>query len=494
MGFALEQPSLKKNIVLSTLYQILVVIAPLITTPYISRKIGATGLGIYSYTNSWQVYFSLFAALGTASYGTREIARCRYNEYERSKLFWEIELMLISTSAISIGGWFLFVSLQREYHAYYLVLTLNLINTMCDITWFYNGLELFQYTVTRNAICRIIGIILQFVLIDGPEDLLLYMLILSITTFGGTLTLWITLPRFVQRVKQSELHIKKHFKETWVYFIPTIASSVYTVLDKTLIGLITQDQNQNGYYEQASKIINLVKILTFSSVNSVLGSRTAYLFAQNRTSEVHKYIEESIDYVVFFGIGFCVGLYMIAPRFVPLFFGRQFFPVIRLLQLMSPLPLIIGFSNVLGSQYYIPIGRRKQSAKFIVIGACVNLFMNLLLIPRFSSVGAIIGSIIAEMLISVLYISHCEHYLTISLIWKINWKKNVAAFLMVCGMKYLERFHFEPIVMMLWQTLIGTCIYLGSLLLMHDSSIDIMKSLLQKGRKKNGKTQNSTSR
>lgn len=62
----MNNPSIKKNVIISTLYQILSVITPLITAPYISRVIGADGIGAYSYTSSIQMYFSLFAALGTA--------------------------------------------------------------------------------------------------------------------------------------------------------------------------------------------------------------------------------------------------------------------------------------------------------------------------------------------------------------------------------------------------------------------------------------------
>ena len=69
------QPSLKKNIAISTIYQVLLIILPIITAPYVARVLGPDQSGIYDYTNSIQTYFAMFAALGTASYGAREVSR-----------------------------------------------------------------------------------------------------------------------------------------------------------------------------------------------------------------------------------------------------------------------------------------------------------------------------------------------------------------------------------------------------------------------------------
>ena len=74
--------SIKKNLGLQTAYQILSACMPLITAPYVSRILGADGVGIYSYSQSCITYFTMFAVLGTNSYGMREIARCRNNKEE----------------------------------------------------------------------------------------------------------------------------------------------------------------------------------------------------------------------------------------------------------------------------------------------------------------------------------------------------------------------------------------------------------------------------
>ncbi|OXC49000.1 sugar transporter [Lactobacillus crispatus] len=476
----MNTPSIKKNIIISTLYQILSVITPLITAPYISRVIGPNGIGAYSYTSSIQLYFSLFAALGTAEYGMREIARARSNPQKRSELFFEIELVSILTSVGMLILWFVFIGFQTKYHVMYLILTLNLINTMLDISWFYDGLEQFQYTVTKNALVKISGVILILLFVKNPEDTDLYVFIMTASTLLGTMSMWLSLRRFLVKAKIVPSNLIKHFHETLIYFIPTIATSIYTSMDKTLIGLITHSNDENAYYEQATKIINLIKAVTFTAVNSVLGARISFLFFQKKYAEIKQRIRVSLDYIMFIGAGVCFGLIEISNTFVPVFFGNGWEKVVLILQLFSPQVIIIGISNCLGSQYYTPAGLRKQSAIYIIVGAAVNLVLNLCLIPYFASAGATIASIIAELTISILYLKNSNGYLTTRYIFKILWKKVIAGGVMCLVMFDLSMISHIGILSLLIQFIGGSIIYIFILWLLKDSSLNLLFRFVHK--------------
>lgn len=477
----MNNPSIKKNIFISTLYQILSVITPLITAPYVSRVIGPNGIGAYSYTSSIQLYFSLFAALGTAEYGMREIARVRMNTDKRSALFWEIEIVSILTSGIMLCFWFIFVGFQRQYRIMYLILTMNLLNTMFDISWFYNGLEQFQYTVTKNSLVKVSGVILILLFVKSPKDTNLYVFIMTISTFLGTISMWLSLKKFIVKTTINISNIKIHFGETLIYFIPTIATSIYTSMDKTLIGLITHNNDENAYYEQATKIINLIKGVTFSAVNNVLGARISYLFAKKRYDEIKQRLKTSIDYIMFIGVGVCFGLIEIANTFVPVFFGNGWGKVVLILQLFSPQIIIIGISNCLGSQYYTPAGLRKQSAIYIIIGAIVNLILNLCLIPRFLSAGATVASIIAELTISVLYLRNANGYLNAQYIFQVLWKKIIAGGVMLLVMYDLSMLSNIGFLSLIFQFVGGSLIYVFILWLLKDSSLQLLYKVI--GRK-----------
>ena len=474
------EPSLKKNIAISTIYQVLLIILPIITAPYVARVLGPEQSGIYDYTNSIQTYFAMFAALGTASYGAREIARVRNDAVQRSILFWEIELMTVMTSAACIAVWFVFIAFTSQYKVIYLVLTMGLFSTMFDISWFFAGMEQFKYTVTKNAACKLIGVALMFMFVKKQEDLLLYIIIITASTMLGNLSMWLYVPRFITKVDFKTLRFKKHFHETLIYFIPSIATSVYTVLDRLLIGVITKNKAENGCYHYTMQIINMMKALTFSSLNMVLGSR----IAEEKYDEIKARIRDSINYILFMGIGICFGLIGVAGRFVPIFLGAGYDRVITMLQLMSPIVVVIGVSNCLGSQYFTPSGNRKLSAKFIIIGALVNLTLNLILIPRFWGYGAIVASLIAETVITVLYFRYCSGYLTMDTFIREGWKKLIAGIVMLAVIKLIDRVITSNAAALVVEVAAGFTVYCVMILALRDTFISeiVLGKILKRGK------------
>lgn len=460
--------SIKKNYIYNTFYQILTLITPLITAPYISRVLGAEGVGIYSFTNSIATYFTLFAALGTASYGQREIAIHRNNSEESSRLFWEIEILSAVTTGVATIAWLIWIIISKKYTAYYGVLTMSILAVAFDISWYFGGFEKFKYIVIRNTIVKMAGIALLFLFVRKKSDTLLYVGIMAATGLFGNISMWTYLPKMLTKIDFHSVHpFRKHLKQTLGYFVPTIATSVYTVLDKTMIGAITKSESQNGYYEQATKIIRMVESLIFS-LNTVMTSRQSYLFSEGKTAEIKDKINKSFEYLFALACACMFGVIGIAKNFVPWFFGNGYERVVLLLYLMSPLPLVICISNVLGSQYLTPSGQRVRSSKGIIAGAVINFFFNSLLIPRFGADGATVASIIAELVISSIYVHMSSGYVSWKQLGGILWKKIIAGAVMLAVVCLIEKGQSGSIMITVIQIVIGAFIYGITLLLLRD--------------------------
>lgn len=465
----MQQINIKKNYLYRLSYEILRIITSVITVPYIARVLGADGVGIYSYTSSVMLYFTLFAALGTVSYGTREIAQHRDSRQEVSQLFWEIELMTVLTSVICLLAWLVIIACDTQYSCFYMALIPTLLGTMMDISWFFTGLEQIKDIVIRNSICKISGVVLVFSLIHDKDDILIYTLINSSIVLFGNLSMWTYLPKILVKVEWKNIRLKKHFRETLFYFIPTLATSVYTVLDKTLIGLITKDAYQNGYYEQATRIINTVKTFVYTSVNAVIGARNAYLFSIKKFDEIKEKIKKSMDFILLTGTGSICGIIGVAPGFIRLFLGEGYEPVIVLLYVMSPIIVIIGISNCLGNQYFTPGGQINRSSKVIILGSVINFILNLILIPFWGYMGAAIATLVAESIISILFVRMSDGYMTFSALWMYMRKRIVAGTVMclvIIGIGKLCNCH--DIIILAIQIISGIFIYGILLLFMHD--------------------------
>lgn len=462
-------PSIKKNFVYSTVYQMLDIIVPFITAPYLSRVLGADMVGVQSYTSSIQAYFLLIAALGTQSYGAREISRNRDDIKVYSRLFWEIELMSMITSSLALMAWVALIVVSSEYRVFYLVMIPSIIGSMFNIVWLFDGLEKFKLTVIRNMFFRLAGIVLMFVFVKEKSDVVIHVAILSLINFLSSASLWIYIPKLTVRIPFGELKIIRHFKQTLAYFIPTIATSIYTVLDKTLIGLITKSNTQNGFYEQAENIIRMVNRVTYSGINAVVGVRISYLFTENRIEEIHNRIENSMNYIFFMGVGCAFGLSAIARTFVPLFFGAGYEGVEYLLYVLCPISVIIGVSNCMGSHYYTPSGRRTQSSKYLIIGSCVNLIMNLFLIPRLQAIGAAIATVVAELTITVLYVRNSNNYMNLKLLVQIGWKKVLAGLCMFAVVfKLGNMVDLTGMAKIMLQVCVGVGVYVLGLYILKD--------------------------
>lgn len=468
----MAQPSVKKNYLYNLAYQILSLLTPLVTAPYVSRVLGADGVGIYSYTSSIMAYFTMFAALGTAMYGSREIARLRDDKQKMSKAFWEIELLVVFTTSICLIGWVVLIIESDYYKFFFLALLPTLLATAFDISWFYTGIEKMGYTVARNTICKLLGIIALFAFVREKDDLFLYMLLNSIILLLGNISMWTYLKRLVVKVPIKSMVFSHHLKETLTYFIITIAISLYTVLDKVLIGLITGDNYQNGYYEQANKIIGMAKTIAFVAINGVMGARLSYLFAKEEYDEIRQRINDSADFILFMSFGLSFGILSVANNFVPIFFGDGYEPVVPLLCLMTPLLFFIALSTCLGSHYYIPSGQIKLSTKMTIQGSLLNLLINLVLIPILGAKGAVIGTLVGEGFIAFIYCLNGRQFLPIRIIIKKSYKKVIAGIMMIIVAFLIDTYlGCSQVVILILQLLFCSFIYVFSLWIMKDSCL-----------------------
>ena len=460
--------SIKKNYIYNLLQQILSVITPLITIPYISRIIGAEGIGIYSYTSSIVYYFSMFAALGTVIYGQREISYAQDNREKRTQAFWNTEIRCVITTLISLFAYFTFVSFQSEYKIIYAILSISIVEVALNVNWLFMGMEEFGMIVRCNILVRIFNIAFIFLFVKTADDLNIYVFGLTIVMGLGYLCMWPFLPRFVGKPKWKELHPFADFKVVLSLFIPTVAISIYTVLDKTMIGVLTQNAAENGFYEQAIKI-SKITLMFVTSLGVVMVPRIGHHFEKNDTEQIRLFMYRSYRFVGFLGIPLCLGLIGTASNFVPWFYGPGFSRVVPLISILSFLILAIGVNNVTGVQYLIPTKRQNVFTKTVLLGAAVNCICNLVLIPAYGAVGAAIASVLAETVIALIQLFIVRKELSFLLILKNSIKYVFAGLIMLAGLLVLGDCLKSSVYNTAILVMVGGAVYIVALLVVRDT-------------------------
>lgn len=240
----MKEPSIKKNYLFNSSYQILALIVPLITTPYVSRVLGANGIGIYSYTFSIVSYFVLFSALGTSTYANRNLGIVRDNIEERTKFFWEIFSLRAILAMISLVVYFAYVIVLSENKLIAALQGIYLLDVMMDITWFFQGMENFKIIAIRNYVIKLVNVIFIFTVVRDESDLWWYVLGLAAWSLLANISMWIPLRKLIKSPSIKNIKPFKNISIIIQLFVPTIASQIYTMLDKSMIGWISGNPSE----------------------------------------------------------------------------------------------------------------------------------------------------------------------------------------------------------------------------------------------------------
>lgn len=458
--------SIKKNYIYNVIYQALLLLAPLITTPYISRVLSANGVGQYSFSSSIVSYFVLAATMGTTIYGQREVSYCQDSREKRSRIFWEIELLNCASVLFSVIVYICFMGILH-FPMIYLIQLFSLLSVAADVSWLFSGMEEFGSIVSRNIIFKCISIAFIFVAVRSRNDVLIYVFGLCFLSFLSALSLWPALPHLVNRVKLKDMKPLTHLRNDLSLFVPTIAIQIYTVLDKTMIGIITSSDAENGYYEQAIKMSRMALTIV-TALGIVMVPRIGNLYKQQDYDKIRYYMYRAYNFVWLFAIPLCFGLIGISANLVPWFFGDGFSKVVPLLSILSFLILAIGVNNVTGIQYMIPTKRQNLFTLTVCVGAVVDFCLNLCLIPRFLSIGAAIASVVAEATITVLQLFLLRREISGWKVLKLSRNYLISGIIMLVVLYFESKYLASSIINTCIMLVTGVIIYIILLLVFRD--------------------------
>ena len=470
--------SVKKNFLYQSAYQVLSLILPFITAPYISRIFGTEGTGIFSYTNSVLYLFTMVANLGISNYGNREIAS-NVNDIDKlSVTFWGIYLCHLFMSIITLAIYFIYVFLfATKYVDAFLWQSVQLIATLFDITWFFSGIQKFKVTVKKNLVIRLITVALVFLIVKKSSDVWCYILILAGGNLVGQIIVWTQLNKYIVWKKVSFGEMVVHIKPMFVLFIPVLAMSIYRYMDKIMIPIFS-NISELGLYENSEKIVSLPLTL-ITTIGVVLLPKMSNLAQNGEKSEQKKYFSFSLKYSSILAIALTGGLVGVAPVFAPIFFGEEFRKCGELISLLAITVMFLTWSNSIRSQWLIP---NKKDKVFIVAafsGAVVNLVLNVIFIYQYGAKGAVYATIVTEFIVMIIHVAFSKREIKYFEIVKSIFPFALLGLLMMSITRIIGAVMPETILTLLCQILVGISIYIGIgvfiLHIQHDSVYDYVK-------------------
>ena len=496
-----EGRSLKANFIYSFISQILTLIVPLITTPYLSRVLHETGNGQYSFSVSIITYFILFANLGFDVYGQRQIAAHREDKEKKSAIFWEIFIFKCVLTLISLGVLFsvVFSGVFGEvYTKLILILSIQVIAVPFDIQFLFRGDEDFRAIALRTIIMRAISLVCIFAFVKNETQTPLYALLLSLSVIASNLVMWPSLIRKICAVPLKSLKLFRHVRPAILIFLPTLAVTVFSVFDKTMIGLLAQNADyENGCYEQAYKI-NSISLLLVTIISPVMVSRNAHDFHAGNLEQVKHHLYSASRYVWMMGLPLIVGFYVLGANLCGWFLGPGYTVVPLLLVIMSVRFISSGFSEIFGSQLFIAIGKEHYPLIATTAAAIVNVTLNYFLIPEYGATGAAIATAVCEIVVTLVYLFPVAKgkYVNLGRVLLLSWKYFIAAAVMFVPIFFMQRYMNYSILSFLAIMFTGMAVYALSLFLLRDKFFlsqtgNVLKAVKAKFFKKGNETEES---
>lgn len=467
-----------KNYLYNLSYQLLVIVLPVITTPYITRVFSSDDLGSYGYYNSIVTYFILLATLGVANYGTKEISGHRK---EVKKTFWGIYSLQVLSTCLAVTLYIivcLLVPSMNNPIAY--ILGFSLLSRGFDISWLFQGLEDFKKITARNTMVKLLGVVSIFLFVKKPSDLYLYIILLVAYDLLGQLSMWLPAREHIRKPHLDIAYAKEHIKPVILLFLPQIAISLYITLDRTMLGALSSTKDV-GIYDQALKLLNILLTLV-TSLGSVMLPRVSNLLSSGNQKAVNKLHEMSFlvyNLVIFPMIA---GILIVNKDFVQFFLGQDFQDARYAIAIMVFRMFFIGWTNIMGIQILIPHNRNREFMLSTTIPAIFSVGLNLLLIPPpLGYIGASIVSVATEGLVWLIQLYFTRSYLKEVEILPSMLKIFLAALLMYGVLYSVQAFmHFSSVVNVLIYAVLGFLVYGGLVLVLRVLDFQELKSVLKK--------------
>ena len=468
---------LVKNYIYNLIYQVFLVIVPLITAPYLAKTLGSKALGIYSYICSVSSIITNLGLIGLNNYGAREVAYSRIEQRKLDKVFADINILrLILLLIISIPYWI--IILQSSYKLYFSIQYILIFSTFIDTSWLMIGLEEMKIVALRNFAAKLITVIGVFLLVKNSNDLWIYFAIFSVATLVTTLSLIFQLKKYINYEHFDLRNMYKHIKGSFLLFLPQVATIMYLQVDKIMLKAMS-DTSQVAFYDQAEKIVS-IPLALITALGTVIMPKLATDFRNNHHEEIEKTIQIVIKFSLFDSLPMMFGFMSISKTFIPWFLGSEFLPVASAIVIIAPIIVLNSLANISGNQYFTATNQTRIMTISYMAAAIINIILNAILIPKWQYKGAAIATLLSAFISVIIQYSVMRKQISVKKAFLTSTKYLLASLLMFC-MCCILRTLGSTWYITLMQIFIGVLMYIVILLLTKDEMLNkIILTLIKK--------------
>lgn len=459
-----------RNYLYNVAYQILVLVAPIVTAPYLARVLGADNLGIYSYVNSSGNIITTITLLGIYAYGNRQTAYVRENKKTLTSTFWELEITRLILGSIGTVIYIGYSLLNKEYSIYFLIYYPYILAQFIDCSWIYVGLEDMKPTVMKNAVTKLVNIAGIFLFVKEKDDVWIYIMMLAVTTLVANISIYTQLSKYIGKPSADLRKIPQHIKGTVGLFLPQVASLFYLQVDKVMLAWMTGETNQVSFYDQAEKIVT-IPLSLITVISTVMMPRIANEYKKHNQAVIDNLLSKAGRFALCMAIPMMFGIFSIAGDFIPWYLGSEFQPTAIAIMVLSPIVVLNSLAGISGNQYFTATNQISILMKAYVTAAVMNIAVNALLIPHIGYVGSAIATVLSSLSSVIIQYHFMLKQVKLKGLLKGMLKYLIGGLIMCAAVLYIGRLMPATIITTFAQVVAGLSIYFIYLVVTKDDLI-----------------------
>ncbi len=466
---------MSKNFIIYLIRTLIIGVIPLVVHKYAFNTLGEVGSGSVKYIMDIATWFQLFATFGISSYAIREGSKVRDDKKKLDTFVAEMLIFNGLTTVIALLCYSVtfFVSKFDNYTTLLAIFIFYVLFCGLTLDWFYNVYEDYLYITVRTCISQILAVAFLFVFLK-PNRNYVYALALVIPFVGIFIANIIGIIKKTDFKNINGLHPWQHIKFVCPMFAIVIASSIYSLLDTSMLGWMRGDAAV-GFYTAASEMVKLtIKLIT--AVCAVFVPRLSYYIGIGEIKQYKNLANRAINIVTMIAIPAAMGLFIFSRDTILLTSNSNFLSAVNTLKILSINLIFSAVDGIIGWQVLVPNRKEKVLCIATLTGAIVDCVLNLKMIPVLNFEGAAIATLISEMCVFIICIIEAKKYIDIKPIAIHLFKCILASLPIACIGCILSRFDLSPIISFTIAVPMAAVCYMVILLLIKD---EIVLSLLE---------------
>lgn len=451
---------MKKNFIYQSAYQLTTMILPIVTVPIVTRAFSAKGIGEWNYIFSIVSYFILIAGLGLSNYATKEISIVSDDKEKLSEKFWEIEIFNCLFVALTLVIYFFLTIYFFPYKKYFRVMTIALIGSFFDVSWFFLGISDFKKISILNIAIKLFSFFSVIVFIQKRSDFSTYIWIQSLTIFVSQFVFTMFLRKHIVFFMPSKKNILKHFKPALSYFIGKVGSNLFMNINKTILGYFSAMQllgiysNSLIFVSMSGGVLNSLNVVMIPYMSKIV-------YSEKDGKESERVFSNSLHFQIYLAIAMMFGILTINNSVIPWFFGDGFEQMENVVPIMSTSIVLQAFYNTVATQYLIPHNKMRFYNISLISGLIVTLVLSLISVPVLGLFGAVYAYLIGQLFVCIMRYSYLKRNT------KFKFKKKIILLFVASGIimytiatKMTIGLDDNPITTGM-QIIIGASVYIG---------------------------------